>query len=351
MELQVQTILEKYSSLVEWVSGEKAVVINDVADPTRAKIGSLVFIGDKKYLEEALESKASTLVIHNSLVAAHPVIGKTVLSTSNPPLLMARLLKDYFPVQQLKAKFEGHRIHPTAVIAKTAEIAESAVVGPFAVISEHCRIGANTVIGGHCFISMHAQIGDDCHLHPHVFVAHDVVIQNRVEIQPQSCIGAEGFGYAHDEKGRHERIHHYGRVVIENDVHIGAGVQIDRGTFRDTVIGEGTKIDNQCHFAHNVQIGKFCLIAGGTLFAGSSSIGNHVVVGGSVNLAGHIHVADHTQIAGFSTLGKSVDQPGAYQGYPLQPLTEHKRTMAALLTLPALRKDVLRILKKLNLKE
>jgi UDP-3-O-[3-hydroxymyristoyl] glucosamine N-acyltransferase len=323
LELQVQTILEKYSSLVEWVSGEKAVVINDVADPTRAKIGSLVFIGDKKYLEEALESKASTLVMHKSLVAAHPVIGKTVLSTSNPPLLMARLLKDYFPVQQLKAKFEGHRIHPTAVIAKTAEIAESAVVGPFAVISEHCRIGANTVIGGHCFISMHAQIGDDCHLHPHVFVAHDVVIQNRVEIQPQSCIGAEGFGYAHDEKGRHERIHHYGRVVIENDVHIGAGVQI----------------------------GKFCLIAGGTLFAGSSSIGNHVVVGGSVNLAGHIHVADHTQIAGFSTLGKSVDQPGAYQGYPLQPLTEHKRTMAALLTLPALRKDVLRILKKLNLKE
>ena len=347
MSISIIDILEKYSNLVTYHSGPRDTVVQHLRDPEVAKKDDLVFVEHAKYLKAAFDSPASVLVINKVLLSDFPESSKTVLTSSNVMLFVARLLKDFLTPQQAV----GPHIHPTAVIAPSAQVAETATIGAFSVIDENVRIGEYTSIGSHCCIQQNTFVGKHCRIHPHVFIAHNCEIHDDVEIHPQCAIGTEGFGYAHDEKGRHERIPHSGRVVLERDVHLGAGVFVDRGVFRDTRIGEGTKVDNACHFGHNAVVGKHCVIAGGLLMAGSSSIGDHVIMGGSVNIAGHIHVASGSQIAGFSTIGKSVEVKGPYQGYPLQPLSEHKRTMAALLTLPELRKDVIKILRQLNLKD
>lgn len=351
MSTSTQQILEKYSNIANYHSGPRDALISRICDPQTAKNTDLVFVEQAKYLATALQSSASVLLVNRNLLAELPESSKTILSSPNVMLLVSRLLKDYFTDPTDFKSSNEPRVHPSAVIAPSAQIAQTAVIGPFVVIGANVTVGENTVIGSHCHIQKDTQIGQGCIIHPHVFIAHNCEIHDRVEIHPQTSIGTEGFGYAHDEKGRHERIPHSGRVIIEQDVHLGAGVFVDRGVFRDTRIGEGTKVDNACHFGHNAVVGKHCLIAGGLLMGGSSSIGNHVVVGGSTTIAGHVHLVDGTQIGGFSTISKSVTVKGPYQGYPLQPVLEHKRVLASLLTLPQLRKDVVRILRKLNLKD
>lgn len=351
MEIEVQQLVQKYPSLLTHHSGPINNSIRRVVDPRSAKGGDLVFVSNPNYLEQALNSQASVIVAETSLAGSLPTTDKTILISPNGQLVMARVLKDLVPNPFGPPSFDGHRIHPTAVIAQGAVIHETASVGPHAVIETEVQIGAHSRIGAQCFIGARTSIGKNCHLHSQVVVEHDCVLEDEVELQPHCSIGAEGFGYAHDAQGRHERITHMGRAILRRGVHLGAGCRVARGTFQDTEIGEGTKIDNEVHFAHNVRVGKHCLFAAGTLVAGSTTIGNYVVVGGGCRITGHIEIVDFVKLGGTSNVSKSVLKKGDYQGYPLQPILEHKRVLASMINLPSFRKEFLDLVKNLKMRD
>jgi UDP-3-O-[3-hydroxymyristoyl] glucosamine N-acyltransferase len=193
------------------------------------------------------------------------------------------------------------------------------------------------------------KIGERTHIHPLVFIAHSCQVGADCEIKSHSTIGGEGFGFAHDNKGHHHRITHYGRVIIEDRVHIGSGVSIDRGTFDDSRIGSGTKLDNHSHFGHNIRIGQDTILVGGQLYAGSVSIGSNCVFGGRVSIQGHLEICDNVQLMGLTAIGKSIDKPGQYGGLPVQKINDELRTRAVLPFLPKMKRQIARIMKKLEM--
>jgi UDP-3-O-[3-hydroxymyristoyl] glucosamine N-acyltransferase len=219
------------------------------------------------------------------------------------------------------------------------------------VISDGCVIGDEVIVGANTVLEPKVKVGRGTHIHPLVFIGHSCEIGAECEIKPNTTIGGEGFGFAHDEKGRHYRITHYGRVIIEDRVDIGAGVQIDRGTFDDSHIGEGTKIDNHSHFGHNIRIGEHSILVAGALVAGSVSIGSHCIIGGRTNIGGHLQITDGVQLMATSSVAKSIDKPGQYGGLPIQDAQDAMKTRAVQPLLPKLRKQVNRILKKLEMEE
>jgi UDP-3-O-[3-hydroxymyristoyl] glucosamine N-acyltransferase len=195
-----------------------------------------------------------------------------------------------------------------------------------------------------------AVVGEGSHIHANVFIGHGTVIGRNCVIHPMASLGNDGFGYAHDEQFNHYRHVHYGRLVIEDDVHVGACVTIDRGHFVDSVIGYGTKIDNHCHLAHNVRVGRNCLMAGDFMTAGSVTIGNNNVFGGSARVTDHVTVGENMQFAGLAAVSKDIDEPGkAFGGHPLQPVNEYLKTCASVAHLPEIRKNLARVMRKLGI--
>lgn len=210
--------------------------------------------------------------------------------------------------------------HPSAVIPESASVCEDTIVGPNAVIGAKVRIGAGCIIGANTTVETGAVIGDGSHIHANVFIAHGTVIGEKCEIHPMTPLGAEGYGYAHDEQFNHYRHVHYGRLIIEDDVHLGACVTIDRGHFGDSVVERGTKIDNHCHLGHNTRVGKNCLMTGGFMTAGSVVIGNNNVFGGRSSVSDHVTVGNNMQFSAASAVFKNINKPGGqFGGHPLHP--------------------------------
>lgn len=355
MSLLISTLIQNYSDLAALHSGENEVEIKGLNDPLLASDDDLIFINEDKYLPQLQETRSKIWVVHQKLIHKVPLQPRVhVLTSSNPQLLLAHLGRDYFFHQVLRTSYSSSEIHPKAFVHESAQIGAGTLIGPFVTIGANVIIGANCVIGPNTSIEANCKIGDRCHLHAQVYISFGTEIGDECEVQPQSCIGTEGFGYAHDAKGQHERIRHLGRVVLEKRVHIGAGVQIDRGTFGESRIGEGTKIDNHCHFGHNIRIGKHCLITGGLIAAGSVKIGDYCVFGGRATVTGHIEIGDHCHFAGLSGVSKSVEGPGAFGGYPLQPIKRALKTTATLGQIIELKQSVKELSKQmqsLNLNE
>jgi UDP-3-O-[3-hydroxymyristoyl] glucosamine N-acyltransferase len=177
------------------------------------------------------------------------------------------------------------------------------------------------------------------------------MIGDRCEIHSQSVVGKEGFGYAYDAKGKSVRIPHQGRVVIEDDVHIGSCTTIDRATFDETRIGSGGKFDNQMHIAHNVTIGAHAIVTGGFMVAGSTHIGSRFLAGGRSTVSGHLELGDGVQISGLSAVTKSIAKAGKYGGHPLLPLQDHLKMKAALVHLAQMRRQLNSVLQKLGISD
>lgn len=345
---------EKYSQLLSWIQGPEEQKITGLNAGSKASKEQLVFISDAEHLESATRGASQAWVVNKKMLReAQAAASKSVslFLSPNPQLLMALIARDIFPLTIHKRPFEGENIHSSAVVASSATIGKNVIIGPNTTIGENCVIGDNCIIGSNVTIEPHCRIGASTHIHPQVFIGHSTEMGEKCEVHPQTSIGTEGYGYAQDEKGNHYRITHYGRVIFEDDVHIGAGVQIDRGTFEDSRIGQGTKIDNHCHFGHNIKIGKNTLITGGMITAGSVSIGSQCVFGGRTSVSGHLSIADRVQVAGLSGVTKTIEKSGAYGGYPLQPLKRALKTTATLASLPEMRKNLSQVLKALNLKE
>lgn len=350
MKVQIREIVENFPDLLNLIRGGADHSVANIQTGATASSDSLIFISNRKQLSEAMASKAQAWVVAKDMAEHVPAQVKTVLVSPSPYLAMALVGKRHFPETRNRQILSGERIHASAKIASTAQLGADCIVGPGAVIGEHCVVGNGCVIGANSVLEPGVKLGDGCHIHPLVFIGHSCELGKGCEVQPNSTIGTEGFGYAQDKQFNHYRITHYGRVILEDNVHVGANVNIDRGTFEDSVIGAGTKIDNHCHFGHNITIGKNTLITAGMITAGSATIGNACVFGGRATVGGHRTIADRAHFGGLSVIGNDVKQPGEYGGFPLQAMKDELRTRASIKQLPELIKQVRKIMKHLGLK-
>ena len=241
-------------------------------------------------------------------------------------------------------------IHPSAAIDPSANIPASCHIGAFVQIGAGVKLGERVSILGNTNIASDSVIGDDSVIHPTVSIYYSTQIGERCIIHSGAVIGADGFGFAPDfsaSGGEWVKIPQTGRVVIGNDVEIGASTTIDRGAMSDTVIGAGSKIDNQVQIAHNVSVGNCCVIAGCAAISGSTKIGNYCIIGGAANFAGHLTIAERTTVSGNTSIIRSITEPGQhFTGvYPSMPHSAWEKNAAILRGLDKIRQR-LRLLDK-----
>ncbi|MCB0407472.1 MAG: UDP-3-O-(3-hydroxymyristoyl)glucosamine N-acyltransferase [Bdellovibrionales bacterium] len=348
MNIEVKKVVENLHPLLTLISGDPTTPIERMSSPDQAFINSIIFVPDEKALKQVLKSQAAALVISENLKNQAKEWPRVLLSTPHLPLALSQVGRHFFPVTTNKMPFDGERIHPSAVISQSAQIDDMAIIGPNTTIGAHCKIGKGVVIGPNTAIEANCVIGEKTHIHGQVSISHGTQIGARCEVHPQTSLGTEGFGYAQDKEFNHYRITHYGRLILEDDVHIGAGVTMDRGTFADSRVGKGTIIDNMNHFGHNFICGERTIFVGGTIVAGSVTMGSRCVIGGRVSIAGHLKICDNVHIAGMSGVTKDITEPGQYGGYPLQPLKNSLRSLSSLAALPEMRKTLAELVKKVN---
>jgi len=347
-------LLKAFPDLLKHSDGPANSPISGPSSQVQPHARSIVYVGDTAFLAQALKSEASVVVVgEKNLQKALELnlLKKTLFCSPNTYLTMALVNTRFFSLPFLKKPYGAERLHPTAVIDPSAQLAADVIVGPYAVIGANTKVLAGTFIGAHVVIEANTNIGNDCVLHPHVFIGHTCQIGARVEVKPFSVIGSDGYGFAPDNKGQHHKIPHYGAVIIGDDVNIGANVNIDRGTYEPAEIGSGTKIDNHCHFGHNVKVGKNCLITAGFISAGSSTIGDRFMCAGRTSVNGHINITDNVTLGALTAATNDITTPGAYMGFPPIPFREALKVNSSLQHLPSLRKNVAKIMRHLGLSD
>lgn len=320
-----------------------------VQSPHRSHGKCLVFISSKELLELALANKAlGFIILEKNLSELEPLLPAhvSIWTTHHIQSAMTHVLK-LFDQKSLSAPSE---IHPTAVIHPDAKVSPKAHIAPYAVVQQFAVIKENSRIGSHTVIEAHAEIGSETVISPHVVIGSFCKVGDRCIIASHATIGSDGFGYYSDKKGHH-KIPQIGRVLIEDDCEIGAGCAIDRATLEETIIKRGSKLDNLCHIAHNVEIGENALLAAGFKTAGSTKFGRNLMTGGNVDINGHIEICDNVALAGRTGVISSIKEPGIYGGFPAEPQRDNVKTMASILKLNNLRKQVQKIIKHLNLEE
>lgn len=319
-----KTLLEIAALIGGQVEGDGTIQILGLAPANVARPGDLTFAETPQYLALALESQASAILVPPGLQSA----SKPLIRVANPRVAVARLLPAFFPPEPVVAG-----IHPSASVAPDATVDPTASVGPGCVIGPGSRIGARTVLMGGNHLGRSVSLGDDVCLHPNVVVYPLSVIGNRVIIHAGTVIGSDGYGYVLDE-GRHRKMLQVGHVRIHDDVEIGANAAIDRGALGATVIGQGTKIDNLVHVAHNVTMGRHCLIMGQVGFAGSTALGDYCVVASQSGIAGHLKLGNQATVGAKSGVMRDVPDRQTVLGIPAVQDKQAKRQWVAVQQLP-----------------
>jgi UDP-3-O-[3-hydroxymyristoyl] glucosamine N-acyltransferase len=294
--------------------GDGARLIRQVAPLERAASDEIGFVAQGKYLTQLASTGAGAVILPAD---ARDATELPRILASNPYLYFARVSALLNPPPRPPAG-----IHPAATVAPDAEIAADASIAAGAVVGCGARIGARTVVGANCVVGDQARIGADCLLHANVTVYHRCEVGDRTILHAGCVIGSDGFGFAPSEEGGWEKIPQIGRVLIGNDVEVGACTTIDRGALEDTVIEEGVKLDNLIQVAHNVTIGAHTAIAACTGIAGSTKIGRHCMIGGAAMIFGHIEIADGTRISTNTLITKSLPKAGTYTS--ALPFSEHE---------------------------
>lgn len=292
-----------------------------------------------------LADSAQQAQLANQTQAVAVVVSQAYPNCQKPLIVVANLHTAFTDIVLLfRESIETNHDHVQGRIAKTANIDPSAAISDTAVIGERtsigqgCKIGQRTIIHSGASIMANCQIGDDCELFPGVVMYANTRIGNRVLIHANAVLGAYGFGYR-QKSGQHIRTAQLGWVEVEDDVEIGAGTSIDRGTYGSTRIGRGTKIDNQVQIGHNCHIGQHNLICAQVGIAGSCTTGNYVVMGGQVGLADHLHIGDGAMIGAQAGLMSDVPPGEVVLGSPAGPRKQRFMELAALAKLPEMRKE------------
>lgn len=304
--------------------GDPAHVITGFADLESAQKHDVSFLSNPAYLSTRYESAMQQS--HAGAIFVAPGVTlperRNFLVAEDP----SRAFQTAIEAMRGPQRRSGfHGIHPTAVIHDAACVEEGVSVGPHAVIDAGVKLGKGTCIGAGSYIGPDTIIGEQCVLHPHVTIRESCIIGNRVVVHAGAVIGSCGFGYTTDKKGRHTRLQHIGKVILEDDVEIGANTTVDRARFIVTKVGRGSKIDNLVDIGHNVKVGEHNLICAQSGVAGSTETGRNVVLGGQVGVNGHIKLSDGVMVTAKSGVTKSL-QAGKYGGIPVQPLDQYNRT-------------------------
>jgi UDP-3-O-[3-hydroxymyristoyl] glucosamine N-acyltransferase len=305
--------------------------VSSVASMESATARDLIFVEDQKHLAAALSSGAGAMIAGE--FAASAATGPPILISDHPKLAFARAAK-FLRSDASKESASEASVHPTAAVHNSSILGADATVEAKAVVGEAVRIGDRTRIGAGCMIGTGVRIGSECEIYPNVTMYPGTTIGDRVIVHAGAVLGSDGFGYVRDRKsGRYEKFPQVGRLIVEDDVEIGANTTIDRGALDETRIRRGAKIDNLVHIGHNCQIGEDVVIAAQTGLSGSIVIENGVVLGGQVGIGEHARIGEGVMLGGQGGVlpnkilrGKGV----AFWGTPAQPLREYLKQLATL---------------------
>jgi UDP-3-O-[3-hydroxymyristoyl] glucosamine N-acyltransferase len=285
--------------------GRAETEIRRIATLESAGPGDLSFLTHPRYRSQLRRTQASAVILAR---AEQDATALPRIVCDDPYLYYARAAQ----LLEVEAR-PAPGVHPSAVVEPGAAIAASATVGPFCHIGAGARLGEGVIVGANCSIGEQVRIGDESRLHASVILYPRSILGKRTLVHSGAVIGADGFGMAQD-KGRWVKIPQTGRVVIGDDVEIGANTTIDRGALDDTVIEEGVKLDNQIQIGHNVRVGAHTIMAACVGIAGSARIGSYCAIGGGARIWGHIEIADHVNISATAEVMKSITRPGTYTG-------------------------------------
>lgn len=322
------------------VQGDGEVRVSRIAPLDRAVGDELSFLASPKYVKLLAESKAAAILVSPDLKDTPGACTNRVIVAKPHEAILALLPKLY---RQAERPFVG--VHPTAVVDATATVDADVCIEPYAVVGAGARIARGAWVGAHCVIGAGAQVGEQARLYPQVTLYPGVTLGARVAVHSGTRIGSDGFGYVY-QNGAHQKVPHVGGCVVGDDVEIGANCTIDRGSIDQTVIGAGTKIDNLVHIAHNVRIGRLCLLAAQVGIAGSVRIGDGVVMAGQVGVSGHVTVGDKVTLTAQTGVISDVPSGEMWGGFPSRPHRESMKGYAAIARLPEFMKRVERFLKK-----
>lgn len=322
-----QTLRDLAEKLGCRLLGEGSVTVSRVSSLQSATGESLVFVEDTKHLDAGLKSSAAA-VIAGQFAAALDAARKPILISTQPRLTFARA------AQLLRDSDNNRAIHPEAIVSASARMGTNVAIGPRAILGEHVSIGDETTIGAGSVVGDYATIGTHCRIDANVTIYPCTTLGDRVVVQAGAVLGSEGFGYVRDpDNGRYEQFPQIGRLVIEDDVEIGANSTVDRGALDETRIRRGTKIDNLVHIGHNVQIGEDVVIAAQTGLSGSAIVEDNVIIGGQVGIADHVRIEAGAILGAQSGIptkkvirGKGV----VFWGTPARPIREYLKELAFL---------------------
>ncbi|HXF11089.1 MAG TPA: UDP-3-O-(3-hydroxymyristoyl)glucosamine N-acyltransferase, partial [Desulfuromonadaceae bacterium] len=278
---------------------------------------------------------ASAILVSGPFTSAK----KVLIRVPNARVAVARILPLFF----LPDETPPAGVQPGANVSPSAQVDPTAHIGPGCIVGAGAKIGARTVLMGGNHVGRDCQIGDDVCLFPNVVIYPRCRIGHRVAIHAGTVIGSDGYGYVFDE-GRHRKVLQVGNVVIQDDVEIGANTAIDRGALGSTVIGQGTKIDNLVHIAHNVVIGPHCLVMGQAGFAGSTQLGAYCVIASQSGIAGHLKLGNQATVGAKSGVMRDVGEKETVLGMPAMPDKQMKRQFIAVQQLP----DMIRRMRELE---
>jgi UDP-3-O-[3-hydroxymyristoyl] glucosamine N-acyltransferase len=326
--LTLQQLADRLGCQLE---GDGAIEVVRVASIEAAGPGDVTFFVNRRYSSALRVTRASAVILDDK----EPPAPCAMLRTPHPYLAFAEALRLFNPTVPPPAG-----VSPQAYVASDVQCGEGVSIGPFVSIADGVTIGARTIIHPHVAIGREATIGEDCVIHSHVAIRERVALGRRVVVQNGAVIGSDGFGFASTPEGQHHKIPQVGRVVIEDDVEIGANSAIDRPSVGETRVCAGTKIDNLVQVAHGVTIGRDALLAAQVGIAGSTKIGDHVTLAGQVGVAGHLTIGDRVIATAQSGIPNSVEPGSFISGYPAIENRDWLKASAVFRKLPEVKKQV-----------
>lgn len=329
----------KLSQIAKLVNGTLAgedIEVIGVSSLHSAKDGHITFLFTKKFLKMAQSSSASAFIISEGITLE----GKNTITVKNPPLAQAIVLNYFFPIQKTKPY-----VSEKAFVSPNAKVSEDAVVMDFAYISDEADIESGSVIYPFVYIGKKVRVGKNSIIYPHAVILDDTLIGENVIVYAGAILGSDGFGYAFNGK-EYVNIPQMGKVVLSDNVEVGANTTIDRATLDETFVGKGTKIDNLVMIGHNVSIGENCILVGQVGVAGSSSIGNRVIMGGQVGIGDHVVVEDDVMIAAQSGVTGHVTKGSKIAGSIAVDFKKWLKIQAILNELPEMKKKLDELLKR-----
>ena len=326
--------LGELAALVEGeVRGNPERTVAAVRSLPAAGPDDLSFLTQARYRDEAVKSAAGALLVGSD----DPELPHDLLICANPALAVAELLRHFHPPAS-----PPPGVHATAVVGAACTIDPQASIGPYVVIGDDCRIEAGAVLHAGVVLGRSCRVGAGSVLHPRVVLYDDTELGARVIVHSGAVLGADGFGYAVGA-GRIVKVPQVGRVVVEDDVEIGANTTIDRAALEETRIGAGSKLDNLVQVGHNVRLGRGCMLSGQVGLAGSATLGDGVVMGGRAGSAGHLEIGAGAQVAATGVVFQSVPPGAKVGGTPAIPLAQWRREVMLLPRLGELFRRVRRL--------